>query len=83
MALEPGTQRVIAWTKAGCPLPGEAAYDEFMRQRDGGTATGVQPATPEAARSEPATPGPREVAGPNADEVVTAAMDAMVRGGKR
>ncbi|WP_233863024.1 hypothetical protein [Paraburkholderia adhaesiva] len=61
MALEPGTQRVIAWTKAGCPLPGEAAYDEFMRQRDGSSAAGVQPTTPETARSESATPSPREV----------------------
>lgn len=39
MALEPGTLRMIAWTKAGCPLPGEAAYDAFMREHGGADST--------------------------------------------
>jgi len=58
MAFEPGTQRIIAWTKAGCPLPGEAAYDEFMRQRGTPPATqGIPGSVPERQRQASTSDG--------------------------
>lgn len=60
MAREPGTLRTVAWAKAGCPLPGEPAYDEFMRQWREGEAAATPPATPVTACSGSVTPEPRE-----------------------
>ncbi|MCG5073039.1 hypothetical protein [Paraburkholderia tagetis] len=61
MAFEPGTQRIIAWTKAGCPLPGEAAYDTFMREH--GDHASTARAAPHAVQHTAADPAQASASG--------------------